>query len=162
MVEFKFDAVKPYTIKGTLNDEKIQKLLALAITKADNPGLRMRTLRTVNFQSMESEKAFIQDENVKQALIQTLRDDPNAGVRREALNTLMKFEPDAEVRSAFLNVLSNDENPGLRIAAINVLSNMQLKDVSIDNKITEALNDAKNDENNYVRLRSASLLQEVK
>lgn len=160
-VELRFDAVKPLTVKGSLKDEKIQKMLALAITKADNPGLRMKTLRTINFQQMETEKALIQDASVKKALIQTLKDDPNAGVRREALNTLIKFEPDAEVRSAFLNVLANDENPGLRIAAINALSNMQLNDVSIDNKITEVLNDAKNDENDYVRLRSASLLQEV-
>ena len=87
-IEISFDAIKPISYKGELNDPRIQKLLAAALTTSDNPGLRMRTVNTL---ALQSERTTLVDPKIKAALINTLKTDQNAGVRREALNALMKF-----------------------------------------------------------------------
>lgn len=159
-VEVSFDAVKPISFKGDMNDAATQRLLAAALVSNDNPGLKLKTINTIASQPMEK---FNVDPKVKEALITSLKVDENPGVRREALNVLMRFPIDPEIRDAFLFVLSNDQNSGLRVAAINALSNFKINDVSLDDEIINVLNEkAENDENEFIKLRAASLLKEVK
>ena len=100
---------------------------------------------------------------MKNALITALEVDENPAVRKEALNTLMKLPFDTDIRDAFLFVLSNDRNSGMRVAAINALAQLKIEGTSLDDKILNVLNSkAENDKSDFIRLRAASLVQEVK
>src|SRR4030042_1064377 len=113
-IEFSFDAIKPISYTGNVDDEFTRRLLAQALLTADNPGVRLKTVNTI---AVQSQRNFVPDEKVKNALITTLKVDENPGVRREALFVLMKYSLDNDIRDAFLFVLQNDKNSGLRVAA---------------------------------------------
>ncbi len=160
-IEVSFDAVKPISYKGNADDPFIQRLLASALMTEKNPGLRLRTVNTIALQ-LENEKTNI-DPKVKSALITALKVDSNPAVRKEALNALVKFPFDGEIRDAYLFVLSNDRNSGMRVSAINALAQLKVDGNSLDEKIINVLNrKAENDESDFIRLRAASLVQEVK
>jgi hypothetical protein len=159
-IEFSFDAVKPISYTGNVNDEFTQKLLATALITANNPGIRLKTLNTI---ASQPEEEFKPDNQVKRALISALKVDENPGVRREALNVLGRFPYDDDIKDAFLFVLSNDNNSGLRVAAINALTDLKAEGISIDEKMKNILNKhVKTEENEFIKLRTASILQEVK
>jgi len=91
-----------------------------------------------------------------------LKSDDNAAVRKEALYSLMQFPYDEEIRDGLLNTLSNDKNSGLRVAAINALADIKTKGISLDEVIRKTLNKkADQDDNDFVKIRSASLLKEL-
>lgn len=159
-IEVSFDAVKPISYKASAEDPLIRSLLASALITGKNPGLRLRTVNTISEQ-LESEK-FNTDSQIKSALITSLKTDDNPAVRREALLALMKFNFDNDIRDAFLSVLSNDLNSGMRVLAINGLAQLKFQGNSLDDKILNVLNNkAENDESDFIRLRAASLVQEV-
>jgi len=158
-IEISFDAIKPISYKGDISDPRVQKLLAAALTTSDNPGLRMRTVSTLASQTKRTD--FV-DPKIKEAFIKTLKTDLNAGVRREALNALMKFPYDDELRDTYLFVLANDVNPGLKVAAINALAELKLQGRSIDNELQNVIdNELENGDQQYIRLKAASLIQGV-
>jgi hypothetical protein len=159
-IEVSFDAVKPISYKANVDDPFVQKLLASALVNEKNPGLRLRTVNAISSQ-LESEKFKI-DPKIKSSLITALRNDKNPAVRREALNALTKFPFDKDIRDAYLSVLSNDKNSGMRVAAINALTQLKVDGAAFDEKIINELSKkAENDESNFIRLRAASLVQEV-
>ena len=159
-IEFSFNTVKPVTYKGNINDELTLKLLAMALISSDNPGIRLKSLNTIASQTV---KNITPDAKVKSSMITALKTDENAGVRKEALNVLMKYPFDDEIRDAFLFVLQNDRNSGMRVAAINALTDLKQQGKSIDQEIRNVLSkQAESAEDNFIRLRAASLLQEVK
>lgn len=159
-IEFSFNASKPITYKGNVNDELTLKLLAMALISSENPGVRLKSLNTI---AEQTEKNIAPDPKVKSSLITAVKIDENAGVRKEALNVLMKFPFDEQIRDAFLFVLQNDKNSGMRVAAINALTDLKQQGNSIDDEIRNVLNkQAESAEDNFIRLRAASLLQEVK
>ena len=158
-VEFIFNATQPVTYKGNVNDEVVQRLLAIAMLTADNPGVRLQSVNTI---AMQTDDSFIPDEKVKKALLASLETDDNPGVRRAAINTLMKFPLDREIRDVLLNVLSNDDNAGIRVAAVNALSRLKSSGQSIDDEFKKALKSkTEDDRNNLIKLRAASILEEV-
>ena len=160
-VEISFDAIKPISYEGTADDPMIQKLLASALVTEKNPGIRLRTVNAISSQ-VGTDKS-LPDPKVKNALITALEVDENPAVRKEALNTLMKLPFDTDIRDAFLFVLSNDRNSGMRVAAINALAQLKIEGTSLDDKILNVLNNkAENDKSDFIRLRAASLVQEVK
>lgn len=151
----------PISYKGTADDPIIQRALATALVTQENPGLKLRTVNTLA-STVQSDQ-FIPDPKVKSALITAMKNDKNPAVRREALNVLQKFSFDQEIRDAYLYVLSNDSNSGLRVAAINALANLKVHGNSLDEKIINVLNKkAENDDSDFIRLRAASLIKEVK
>jgi hypothetical protein len=157
-LEFSFEAVKPMRVKGTIHDERIQKVLTYALLNEQNPGVRLRAINT-----MAGPSTRTPDREMKAALIIALRSDDNAGVRKEALVALRKFPFDAEVRDALLDALMHDKNPGIRIAAINGLDSARTLGPGSDQSILDVLKQKVNsDDNNYIRLRAKTVLQEVK
>lgn len=156
-IEVNFDAIKPISYKGKAEDKFIQQLLATALLTANNPGRRIQTLNTI---ASQAERNILPDVKVKKALINTIKADENPGVRREALNVLMRYPYDDEIRDAFLFVLSHDSNSGIRVAAINALSNLKLSGRAIDDETKNILNNRiETDDNEFIRLRAASLLK---
>jgi hypothetical protein len=156
-VEFTFDATAPVHIKGSINDDRVQKVLAHALLNDLNPGVR---LRSVSAFATQSHNLRLPDPQVKTSLIAALKSDANPGVRKEALRVLLTFPFDEEIKAAFLHVLLHDKNAGLRIAAINSLDSVRIVGQHSDNEFMSVLKEKmQSDENNYVRIRAKAVLR---
>lgn len=159
-VEFSFEAVTPIRMKGSLQDHAVQKVLAQALLNEQNPGTRLRTVRTMVSQ-VESTKTL--DKDIKSAFIQALKSDINPAVRKEALRTLQKFPMDNDVKQAFLFVLQHDGNPAMRIEVINSMEKALTIDGKVDQDILNAIKEKmQSDQNNYIRIRARNVYEEVK
>ena len=156
-VNISFDAVKPITYRGNLNDDVVKYLLTAALLNNKNPGSRLRTVNTIVEQTAAADKP---DPNIKTALIKSLKSDSNPAVRKAALHALQNYRYDKEIRDAILYVLSNDTNSGLRVNAINALAGLKTEGISIDDKIRNELNNRiENEENGFIKYRAAALLE---
>ncbi|MFC2083630.1 hypothetical protein ACFLS9_01095 [Bacteroidota bacterium] len=156
-IQIAFNAVKPFTYSGEINDKIIQQLLAIALITETNPGIK---IQTVNKLAINAEQNFAPDPKIKSALITSLKVDENPGVRKAALNLLTKFPYDEKIRDSFLYVLVNDQNSGMRVTAINALSDLKFEGISIDEKIKYELNKrAESDKSEFIKIRAASLLK---
>lgn len=159
-MEFTFDAVSPVHMKGNINDERVQKVLAHALVNDENPGVR---LRSVSAFSTQIQKLKMPDKEVKAALILALKTDANPGVRKEALKALQSFPFDDDIKQAFLDVLMRDENPALRIAAINSLDSARTQVQGSDKDLLEVLKQRiQTDDNSYIRIRAKAVMEEIK
>ncbi len=157
-VNFVFDAVRQVKMKGKLSDPEIQKILADALVNEKNPGARITTVSALANQVSENKAP---NPKVKDALISALKYDNNPGVRREALKALLEMPYDNRINDCLLFVLQHDKNSGLRIAAINGLTLAKMNGQAINQETLNVLNQkVKNDDNEYVRIRAASLLKE--
>jgi hypothetical protein len=158
MVEFTFDAMTQVHMKGSINDERIQKMLAHALVNDQNPGVR---LRSVSAFSTQSERLRLPDREVKAALILAATSDKNPAVRKEALKTLKSFPFDEEIKQTYLHVLMQDDNAALRIAAINSLDSARTE--TYDAALLDVLKQRmQSDDNSYVRIRAKAVLEEIK
>lgn len=116
-VELLYELVTPRRLKAGMDDARVRRLLAHAILNGGNPGVRLDAIN-----ALESSGKPAPAGDVKQALLGALVSDPNAGVRRRAMEFLQKLPFDEDIKSALIFVLAHDENPGLRVAAMNYLS----------------------------------------
>jgi len=162
-VEFTFETITPVHIRGNVNDENIQKVLARALVSDQNAGNRLRAVNMIGTQAEQKRIGTpALDTEVKTALITALLHDRNLGVRREAINVLKNYLPDPLIVRAFLNVLANETNTGLKIAAINSLDLSKYENQPMNREILDMFkNKAQSDDNNYIRIRAKLALQEV-
>ncbi len=159
-VEFTFDALTPVHIKGSINDERVQKVLTYAMLNDDNPGVRIRSVGAI---ADQSERLAPVDAEVQQALLKALTSDANPGVRLEALKALRNVPFNEEIKQAYLHVLMQDRNPGMRVAAINALDSARVGSGAMDEALAKILRaKMSSDDNSYVRLRAKAFLQEAK
>jgi len=159
-VQFTFEAVKPVTMKGNINDPKIQMILAQALLNEKNPGSRYRTVSEIANQAAENKSVI--DPKIKTALITTLELDNNPGVRKRALTALLNLPYDQQIKDALLYTLVKDSNSGIRIAAINGLTSAKMEGNKFDEETLKILKQkSKDDDNEYVRIRAASLVKEA-
>jgi hypothetical protein len=157
-ISFTFEAARQVSMKGKINDLIIQKILAQSLLNDQNDGVRLKALNAISAQTAIK----LPGKKVKAALITAMKYDGNAGVRMEALNVLKKYSSAEDVIEALLYVLKNDSNSGLRVAAINSLSQLNITEKEISPELLELLKQkSQNDENQYVRIRAKSILQEV-
>ena len=164
-VEFSFDAVRQVTMKGKLTDPSIQKVLAEALVNEKNPGTRIQTVNALaNLSDRQTNRTLGNasvNPKVKSALLTALKFDGNPAVRMEALKALLNFPFDNKINDALLYVLQHDKNSGLRVAAINGLAGAIQNEKRINPETVKILNQQiKNDDNEYVRIRAASLIKE--
>ena len=158
-VEFTFEAVTPMHVRGNINDEKVQKVLARALVNEDNAGVRLQTVNAIASQGSEH-KNF--DPEVKAALISALEGDDNPGVRQQALRVLMHQILDNEIKQALVYTLSHDKNSGMRIAAINGLAAASMDGHHFDQDILTVIKQKMDsDKNNYVRRQARTVIEEV-
>ncbi len=131
-----------------------------------------------------------EDPRIRQVLLDTVRQNRNAGLRLEAIEALRRHADDREVRRALLGAVREDENPGARLKALEALEGHAVGDPEVRGAIMQALlrdsnpgvrvraidalKDARgpetlavlrrladDDPNDYVRLRSAALVGEM-
>ncbi len=156
-IELSFDAIRHVRLRAGVNDDRVQKVLARALVNSQNPGVRLNAISAIR-----SNQRRLSDREVKSALIMALQSDDNPGVRKEALTTLQKYPFDEEIKRAFLHVLVHDSNPGLRIEAIRSLETTAEQKHMADPELVGVLRDRMNsDDNNYVRIRARSVLEEI-
>ncbi len=155
-VEFTFEAVKPVYIKGKVNDPKIQSILTYSMLNESNPGSR---LNSINAMYTELPKSF--DKDVKDAIITVVMTDENPGIRREALKLMKKIPYDEEIKQAYLFVLTSDSSSGLRIEALNALIEGSKKGEKFNDRELGLLKqNYEQDDNNYIKLKTRTILQE--
>jgi anti-sigma factor RsiW len=158
-VEFSFDFVTSVRMRGNVNDNAVQKVMAQALLNDQNPGAR---LRTVSALASQVEASKTPDKEIKTALIRAMKLDANVGVRREALKAIQKFQLDEDVKDALLFVLKNETNPGMRIDVINYLEKPVLAQKLVDQDILNGLKQTmQSDDNNYIRIRAKNVYEEV-
>jgi hypothetical protein len=156
-VEIEYDMIRPARFKAGIEDERVQKILAMAVMNDDNPGARLQAINTIG--------AYVEkprDQDIKRALIHAVKTDPNPGVRKQALYVLYQMPFDDDIKDACLHVLAADGNEGLRIAAINILAvamlDGHLKGEDVFGAVGARL---QRDENGYIRTQSGAFIQEV-
>ena len=162
-VEFTFKTITPVHIRGNVNEEHVQKILARALVSDQNAGTRLRAVNMIGTQTGQRQNRIPEfDAEVKSALVTALLHDRNLGVRKEALSVLRNYLPDPVIVRAFLQVLANEKNTGLKIAAINLLDLSQYENQPVNREILEMFkNKAQSDDNNYIRIKAKTALQEV-
>ena len=157
-VEFTFDAVKPMTMKGNVNDQRIQNILTYSMLNEQNPGVRLNSINAMN----TNQPADL-DSDVKEALMSVVKFDANPGVRREAIKLLQKFPYDEKLKETYLYVLLNDSTSGMRIEAINSLVQAKNNGHKFDqNEMSIFQKTMQNDNNNYIRYRARNVVEEKK
>jgi len=155
-VEFTFEAVKPVYIKGKINDPKIQSILTYSMLNESNPGSRLNSIN-----AMYNDQSLSFDKDVKDAIITVVMTDENPGIRREALKLMKKIPYNEEIKQAYLFVLTSDSSSGLRIEALNALIEGSKKGNRFtDNELNILKQNYEQADNNYIKVKTRTILQE--
>ena len=159
-VELQVRSPQPRVVQGTSDDAEIRRVLAYVI---GHGGQFDDSLR---LQSIDALRPAADDPQVREAMSEALRHDPNPAVRLRAIEALRDAGSAADVQSAILGALSDDDNSGVRIQALNsLLERMRSREFSrvpLDNRALGILRDRmNNDSNSYIRSRSADALGQL-
>jgi hypothetical protein len=159
-VELQVRSPQPRVVQGTSDDADIRRVLAYVIGHGGqfDDGVRL--------QSIDALRPAADDPQVREAMSEALRHDPNPAVRLRAIEALRDAGSAADVQSAILGALSDDDNSGVRIQALNsLLERMRSREFSrvpLDNRAVGILRDRMhNDSNSYIRSRSADALGQL-
>ena len=159
-VELQVRSPHARVVQGTPDDSEIRHVLAYVI---GHGGQFDDSLR---LQSIDALRPAADDPQVREAMSEALRHDPNPAVRLRAIEALRDVGSAADVQSAILGALSDDDNSGVRIQALNsLLERMRSREFSrvpLDNRAVGILRDRmNNDSNSYIRSRSADALGQL-
>jgi hypothetical protein len=117
---------------------------------SDRVSLTYDTLRRTSLSGTAS------DPRIRRVLVDTVRDNRNAGLRLEALEALRRHADDREVRTALLRAVREDDNAGARLKALEALRGRAADDPEVRDAIVQAL---LKDTNPGVRVRAIDALQ---
>jgi len=162
-IEFSIDAVKRVNLSGNPGDPEIQNILTYAMLNDQNPGSRLNSINVMDsyLPTKQEGDDLSLDKEVKDALITVVMTDQNAGVRMEALKLISKFNYDESLKQVYLYVLLKDSSSALRIASLNALIDAAKKGYQLkENDVELVMKQAKQDNNNYIRIKSKTLLEE--
>jgi hypothetical protein len=150
-VRIVLDRVQQQEISGRVDDDPVRQLLLAAVHDPTDPEIRVDSVEILQHQT---------GNDVRDALVNTAKNDSNAAVRIKALEGLRQFTSDPATRQAIELVLKRDNNPDVRSEAINVLLPAD-RPVGITPDIITTLQDIMNSEreNDYVRSRSLEVLR---
>lgn len=153
-VRIAFDQVSPREIIGRIDDREVRELLLAAMKDPTNPGLRVDSVEMLNGQG---------GSDVRDALINSVRHDPNAAVRLKALEGLRRFAADEPTRDTLKFVLQHDQDPGVRSEAIDVLAPAN-EPIEVSPDLAGTLQEIvrSTPEDDYVRMRSIQILRDMK
>ena len=159
-VELQVRSPQPRVIQGTPDDAEIRRVLAYVIGHGGqfDDGVRLG--------SIDALRPEADDPQVRAAMSEALRHDPNPAVRLRAIEALRGVGSAPDIQTAILGALSEDDNSGVRIQALNTLlermSNRDFSGVPLDNRAVSILRDRmRNDSNSYIRTRSADALGQL-
>lgn len=153
-VRIVFDQVRPREITGRADDGDVRQLLLAGMKDPTDPGIRVDSVEMLKDQA---------GNDVRDALIYSVRHDPNAAVRVKALEGLRRFTGDRTARDTLRFVLEHDDDPGVRSEAIDVLAPANQR-VQFSPDLAGALQQIVRSEreDDYIRMRSMQLLRQMK
>ena len=157
-VELRVRSPQPRVVQGTPDDAEIRHVLAYVL------GHGGQFDDSVRLGSIDALRPEADDPQVRAAMSEALRHDPNPAVRLRAIEALRGIDSAPDVQSAILGALSDDDNSGVRIQALNTLiERMRSREFSrMDNRAVSILRDRMhNDSNSYIRSRSADALGQL-
>ena len=156
-VELQVRSPKPRVMQGTPDNAEIRRVLAYVVGHSQqfDDGARL--------DSIDALRPRAKDPQVRAAMSEALRHDPNPAVRLKAIEALRGAGAEPDVQSAILAALAADDNSGVRIQALDTLfEEMNAGDFSstpLDDQAVGVLRDRMhNDSNSYIRSRSADVL----
>lgn len=140
-------------VSGTPENENIRRLLIAAMQDPADPGIRVDSVEMLKGQN---------GADVRNALLRTVRQDPNAAVRMKALENLRPFSSEGQTRKTLEFVLQHDDSPAVRSEAIDVLAPMGQR-LMITPDFAAALQNIMRSEreSDYVRERCLQVLHDV-
>lgn len=152
-VRILFDQVNQRAVTGTPEDQTVRRLLLAAMQDTNDPGIRVDSVEVLKGQN---------GDDVRDALLKTVRQDPNAAVRLKALESLRPFASEPATRDTLKFVLQHDANADVRSEAIDILAPAGPNlDVTPDLAITLQEIMRTEQENDYVRARCLQVLRSV-
>jgi HEAT repeats len=156
-VELQLRSPKPRVMQGTPDDAEIRRVLAYVIGHSHqfDDGARL--------DSIDALRPKANDPQVRAAMSEALRHDPNPAVRLKAIEALRGSGSEPDVQSAILAALAGDDNSGVRIQALDTLFQQlgsgEPSSTPLDDQAVSVLRDRmRNDSNSYIRSRSADVL----
>jgi hypothetical protein len=147
------DQVRQREITGSPDDDQVRRLLLTAMEDQADPGIRVDSVELLKGQA---------GDDVRDALLRTLRSDQNAAVRLKALESLRLFSSEKPIRDALKFVLEHDENPGVRSEAIDVLAPFD-QTLSLTPELASTIQEVfrSQSSDDYVRMRCRQILQQL-
>ena len=139
-------------ISGSRDNDNVRALLLNAARESSDPGVRMDSVEMLAGQT---------GGEIQNAIINTIRTDPNAAVRVKAIESLRQFPSDSLTRGALEFALAHDTEPGVRAVALDALVPAQ-GDFQVTPQLLQTIStvmqSAQSDD--YVRSRCAQILNE--
>lgn len=129
-LEIEYSQTKDQKVAGNVNDPYIQRLLAYAMVKDENPGTRLRSVKLSTEMQAGNE--------ILSALITTVKSDENDGVRLKAMKSLREFPLSEPVKDLCVDVIANDDYPAMRMEAIQILTEAEKIDKEDDSVLKKA------------------------
>jgi hypothetical protein len=159
-VELQLRSPQARVVQGTPDDAEIRRVLAYVIGHGQQFGDGVR------LDSIDALRPRADDPQVRAAMSEALRHDPNPAVRLRAIEALHGVDSEPDVQSAILEALSGDDNSGVRIRALNTLIEgmraHEFPTAPLDDHAVSILRDRmRNDSNSYIRSRSANALGQL-
>ncbi len=147
-VELSFALAARTRLAGNVADRDIRRLLAAALRDDIDSAARLETLGVLR-------PAADADAAVRDALIHVLANDPNPGVRYQAVRSLAVLADRESARGALRRALREDANPGVRVEAFDALGGrLDEPTLTLFRERMEA------DGNEYIRTRARSIVEE--
>lgn len=155
-VEIEYDLVRPVRLRATAGDERVQRVLARALESDENAGVRIKAVGALNLGAAHTPRP-----EVKLAIMEAAKTDPNAGVRKEALRVLFGYPFDSDIESTCLYILEHDDNPGMRVGSLNLLSGARMSGHAVGPEVYQYLSDTP-ESDSWVKAQSAVFFEEVR
>jgi hypothetical protein len=154
-----FDVTTRYTVVGRPDQKGIADLLVYLMSgAAETEGARGQAIDLV---SQNTKAGVATAPEVVAVLADTLKRDRNPGVRKKAVEALVKLPPSEAMRDALILALRTDENPAVRIVAVEGLARIatSVKDATALDALRAKAGDEH--ENGYVRVQAAQALSRL-
>jgi hypothetical protein len=146
------DRVQQQEVTGTLDDNAVRQLLLAAMQDSNDPGIRVDSVEMLQRQP---------GNDVRDALLNSIKTDSNAAVRIKALEGLRQFTNDRSTREAIEFVLRHDNSPEVRSEAVDILLPAEGPPETVTPDVLTTLQDILKSErqDEYVRSRSLEVMR---
>lgn len=155
MVQVAYEAIRPGTLSGTIEDAGVQQLLGQALHMDSPPLSRMRAARAL------AESTIRPNAELVAALEGVLVSDPNAATRLQALKAIQQLHEHTPVsgslRSTLLDLVVNEPNTAIRMRALDAVTQSEGGNV----ELTHALEVASQDLNPHIRRQATMALMDM-
>ena len=145
-VRLQYDTMERASLEGSIDDPQVRSILLSTLNDSINAGLRLDAIELLRHRADDLE--------VRTALLRAIGDDSNPSARLRAIEALDdQTASDSQVRQAVTRALLEDTNPGVRVRAFDTLARAASPETMT---VFERL--ARDDANEYVRMRSAAVV----